>query len=97
MRASDATLSDEAWEIRETYAAFGRAFYTARLLEVGLAHVLMFVEFLLRERKMMVANKGVGLDLKKYQADFDIYMDDQLEQTMGNLIATPAAPNFEGG
>jgi hypothetical protein len=56
----------------------------------------MFGEFMLRERKTMVANKGVGFDLKKYQADFDTYLDGQFEQTMGSLIKrTEALPYFD--
>ncbi len=83
MRGSDNDLTDEMWDVRETYAAFGRAYYMACVLEVGLAHALMYGEFLLDK---LVLNKGKDFDLKQYQSEFDTYMDSQFAKTMGNII-----------
>jgi hypothetical protein len=95
MRVTDTALNDEQWEVRETYAAFGRAFYTSCLLEVGLAHVLMFGEFMLQERGKLVAG-GEGFDQIRYTRDFDTYMDNQFKQTMGNTIKrAQALPYFD--
>ena len=79
-------LDDESWQVRETFAYFGRAAYMASVLEVGLAHVLMFSQFMMQERDKFVANKGKGFDRKAYEADFDAFMEQQFAQTMGNLI-----------
>jgi hypothetical protein len=86
MGGRDEDLNDEAWDVRETFAYFGRAFYMASVLEVGLAHALMFGEFMLGEREKMIATKGKGFDRKQYEADFDAYMDKQFGQTMGQIM-----------
>lgn len=82
-RANDKDLSDEIWDVRETYAAFGRAFYMACVLEVGLSHALMFGEFM---SDQLVKNRETPFDLERYQSAFDKYMDEQFSQTMGNII-----------
>lgn len=79
-------LDEENWEIRETFAFFGRAIYMASVLEVGLAHVLMHGQFMMRERDKYIAAGGKSFDRKAYEASFDAYMKDQFAQTMGNLI-----------
>jgi hypothetical protein len=82
----DEELDEESWDIRETFAYFGRAFYMASVLEVGLAHALMHGEFMIQERKKFAARMGIGFDRKQYEADFDAYLDKQFAQTMGNII-----------
>jgi hypothetical protein len=84
--AVDEELDEESWDIRETFAYFGRAFYSASCLEVGLAHALLFSGFMMEVRNKYVANKGKGFDQKQYQADFDAYMERQFAQTMGNIV-----------
>src|ERR1700681_837385 len=81
MSVRDADLDDEAWDVRETFAHFGRAFYAASVLEVGLAHALMFGEFLLQVGQNIKATKGKGFDRKQYEAEFDAFMERQFAQT----------------
>jgi hypothetical protein len=79
-------IDEESWDIRETYAYFGSAFYMASCLEVGLAHALMYAEFLMEVKRELDATKGKGFDRKQYEANFDAYMNKQFSQTMGNII-----------
>src|SRR5687768_10397067 len=79
-------MDEEGWDIRETFAFFGRAFYMASVVEVGLAHALMFTEFMMQERNQFLAKGAAEFDRKTYEARFDAYMDAQFAQTMGNLI-----------
>jgi hypothetical protein len=82
----DQELDAESWEIRETFAYYGRAVYTSSVVEVALAHVLMFAQFMKQARDDYIATKGKGFDRKQYERDFDAFMDDQFAQTMGNLM-----------
>jgi hypothetical protein len=79
-------LDEENWDIRETFAFYGRAAYMASVLEVGLAHVLLHSQFMKRVHDELVATKGKGFDRTAYEAEFDKFMDEQFAQTMGNLI-----------
>src|SRR5688572_8373897 len=89
-------LDDENWDIRETFAYFGRAFYMAGVLEVGLAHALMFGEFLMSVRDRLAASNGKGFSQARHEAEFDEYMDAQFRKTMGNLIKhVEALPYFD--
>jgi hypothetical protein len=79
-------LDEQSWQVRETFAYFGRAAYMASVLEVGLAHVLMLSQYMMQEREKIIATKGKGFDRKAYEAGFDAFMDQQFAQTMGNLV-----------
>jgi hypothetical protein len=79
-------MDEEAWDTRETFAYFGRTYYTATVLEVGLAHVLMFADFLREVKQEYDATKGKGFNRPQYEARFDEYMAKQFAQTMGNII-----------
>jgi len=79
-------LDEENWDIRETFAFFGRATYMASVLEVGLAHVLMHGQFMKQVRDEYIATKGKNFDRKAYESSFDKFMEEQFAQTMGNLI-----------
>ena len=79
-------MDEEAWDIRETFAFFGRTFYMASALEVALAHALLFTEFLRSVQEEFVKTKGKGFGCARYQARFDEYMEKQFAQTMGNII-----------
>jgi hypothetical protein len=78
--------TEESEQTKETFAYFGRAFYMASVVETGLAHVLLQAEFLTSVRDEYVRTKGKGFDRKKYEADFDAFMEKNFAQTMGNLI-----------
>lgn len=86
MWARDEHLDDDSWERREVFAYFGSAMYMASVLEVGLSHVLMHGQYMKQVRDNYIAKRGKGFDRKKYEADFDAFMDNQFAQTMGNLI-----------
>jgi hypothetical protein len=79
-------LDSHSWEIRETFAYYGRAVYTSSVVEVALAHVLLFAQFMKKVREGYIATKGKGFDRKQYERNFDAFMDDQFAQTMGNLM-----------
>jgi hypothetical protein len=79
-------LDEENWDIRETFAFYGRAAYMASVLEVGLAHVLMYSQYMKQVHDEFVTTKGKGFDRKAHEAAFDKFMDEQFAQTMGNLI-----------
>jgi hypothetical protein len=79
-------LDRDSWEIRETFAYYGRAVYASSVVEVALAHVLLFAQFLKKVRDNYVATKGKGFDRKQYERDFDTFMAEQFAQTMGNLM-----------
>jgi hypothetical protein len=80
------TEEEEGEQIKETFAYFGRAFYMASVIETGLAHVLLQAEFMESVREEYVRTKGKGFDRKKYETEFDAFMENNFAQTMGNLI-----------
>ena len=82
----DEELDLHGWEIRETFAYYGRAVYMSSVVEVALAHVLLFAQFMKKVRDNYIATKGKGFDRNQYECDFDTFMDDQFAQTMGNLM-----------
>jgi hypothetical protein len=84
-------MEEESWDVRETFAYFGNAFYMASVFEVGLAHALLFCDFLSKVSREYREAKGVGFDRAKYEAEFDAFMDDQFAQTLGNLIKRVSA------
>jgi hypothetical protein len=79
-------MDEDAWDTRETFAYFGRTFYMASALEVGLAHALLFAEFLHDEQQRLLATREDDFDKKQYQTRFDAYVEKQFAQTMGNII-----------
>lgn len=80
-------MDEESWDTRETFAYFGRTFYLASTLEVGLAHALMFTEFLYSVKQEFIKDGGKSFDRARYEAEFDAYMEKQFAQTMGNIIS----------
>jgi len=82
----DHDLDDDSWDVRETFAYFGRAFYMASVLEVGLAHALLFGEFMQSVQNQMAVDKGKHFDRAQFERDFDAYMNKQFSLTMGNII-----------
>jgi hypothetical protein len=79
-------LDPHSWEIRETFAYYGRAVYVSSVVEVALAHVLLYAQFLRKVRDDYIATNGKGVDRKQYEHAFDTFMNDQFVQTMGNLM-----------
>lgn len=95
MDERDEELDEKSWEIRETFAYFGLAYYMACCLEVGLAHSLMYGEFLMQEHQKLVAAKGRGFDRKRYERDFDAFMEKHFAKTMGGVAQLASKlPNF---
>lgn len=79
-------LDEDNWDVRETFAFYGRAAYMASVLEVGLAHVLMLSQFMKQVRDEFNATERREFDRSKYEAEFDKFMEEQFAQTMGSLI-----------
>lgn len=84
---NDGELDEKSWDLRETFAYFGRAFHFASVLEVGLAHALMYGEFLHAVQAQLKETKGAGFDRARYEADIDAYMQNQFDQTMGSALS----------
>jgi hypothetical protein len=61
-------MDEESWDTRETFAYFGRTFYLASTLEVGLAHALMFTEFLHSVKQEFIKDGGKSFDRARYEA-----------------------------
>ena len=66
-REFDAELSDGEWELRETYAAFGRAIQNACVLEGQLVLALMLGEFLTKIGRK--AEQMGGISKKQHRAE----------------------------
>lgn len=77
---------DEGEHVKEVFAHFGRAYYEAGVLETGLAIALMQIDFLSRVRDQYLADRGKSFDRIQYEAEFDLFMENQHAQTLGNLI-----------
>jgi len=86
MHRRDEGLDDASWDRRETFAYFGFASYQVSVPETGLAHALLWSNFLTRVGKEYRATKGQGFDRAGYEAAFDKFMEQQFDQTMGNLL-----------
>ena len=77
-------------------AYFGRASYMASVLEVGLAHALMFGEFFIEIRRELLVTKGKCFSRAQYEARFDAFMNGQFAKTMGTIKKRVAAlPNID--
>ena len=89
-------MGDDATDehVKTVYAHFGLALYLAQVLEHGLANALMCAELLPRRA-------GKPVPRKEWEAEFDAFMDQQFEQTLGRLIrglrsATSVPADLEG-
>lgn len=74
-------MSDDSADahVKTVYAHFGLALYLAQVLEHGLANALMCTELLPRRA-------GKPVPRKEWEAEFDMFMNQQFEQTLGRLI-----------
>jgi hypothetical protein len=86
MATRDDDLNDESWDIRQTFAYFGLAFYEASVLERGLVNTLLCGEFLMQVKQRYVATRGRGFDRRQFEAEFDAFLSEQFKLTMGNII-----------
>ena len=72
-------------QIKETFARFGRAAYMANVLETGLAHTILQIDFMTDVRKEFIRTQGKNFNREKYEKDFDAFLEKQFSQTMGKL------------
>lgn len=77
---------EESEQIKETFARFGLVVYVANVVETGLVHALLQLDFLASVREEYIKAKGQGFDRKKYEADFDAFMQRHFADTMGTLV-----------
>ena len=70
---------DRDEHVKTVYAHFGLAMYLAQVLEHGLANAMMSAELLPRRA-------GKPVPRKEWEAEFDVFMDQQYQQTLGRLI-----------
>jgi ABC-type transporter Mla subunit MlaD len=69
---------EEAPDMKEVFAYFGRTAYMANVLEVALAQTLLQVEFMTNLRATVLKNQGSDFDRAKYENEFG--------KTMGQLV-----------
>ncbi|NWF74715.1 MAG: hypothetical protein HXY51_16990 [Nitrospirae bacterium] len=79
--------------VKSVYAQFGLALYLAQVLEHGLANALIAAELLPRRA-------GKPVPREQWEAEFDVFMDQQFQQTLGRLIralraASPVPSDLE--
>lgn len=65
--------------VKNVYAHFGLALYLAQVLEHGLANALMCAE-------LLPLRGGKPVPRGEWEAEFDAFMEQQFEQTLGRLI-----------
>ena len=92
MRTEDGDDKDE--HVKNVYAHFGLAMYFAQVLEHGLVNTMMCAELLPRRA-------GKPVPKKAWEAEFDAFMNEQYQKTLGRLIhalknATSVPPDLEG-
>ena len=80
--------------VKTVYAHFGLALYLASVLEHGLANTLMCAE-------LLPSRAGSPVPRMQWEAEFDAFMDQQFEKTLGRLIrslnnATSVPMELEG-
>ena len=84
---------DKDEHVKNVYAHFGLAMYFAQVLEHGLANTMVCAELLPRRA-------GKPVPKKAWEAEFDAFMNEQYQQTLGRLIralknATSIPPDLE--
>ena len=67
-------IDEESWQIREVYAKYGLAIYTAQCLETGLVNLLVALK---------LNDRG-----KITRADIDSFYEKNYEKTLGKLISS---------
>lgn len=85
---------DKDDHVKTVYAHFGLAIYLAQVLEHGLANAMMSAE-------LLPQRAGKPVSRKQWEAEFDVFMDQQYQQTLGRLIralknATSVPSDLEG-
>jgi AcrR family transcriptional regulator len=80
-------------QVKTVYAHFGLALYLAQVLEHGLANALMCTELIPRRA-------GNPVPRKKWEAEFDAFIEQQFKHTLGRLIqhldsTTPVPDDLE--
>jgi hypothetical protein len=73
-------------QIMETFARFGRAIYMANVVELGLAHTLLQIEFLTPAREKFIQSQGKNFDRKKFDAEFEAFMEKRRNGSALTLI-----------
>lgn len=79
-------IERKRWEPRETFAFFGRAFCMASEFEVGLAHALLYSEFVSEVKRRNFQPSGKDFDHRRYEAEFDDFFENRFAQTIQNLL-----------
>jgi hypothetical protein len=65
-------IDDESWQIREVYAKYGLAMYSAQCFETGLVNLLISLK--LKDREKII------------RSDIDLFTEKNYEKTLGRLI-----------
>lgn len=70
---------DKNEHVKNVYAHFGLAMYFAQVLEHGLANAMMSAQ-------LLPQRAGRPVKKKEWEAEFDAFMNEQYQQTLGRLI-----------
>jgi uncharacterized protein with HEPN domain len=65
-------IDEESWQIREVYAKYGLAMYSAQCFETGLVNLLISLK--LKDREKII------------RSDIDLFTEKYYEKTLGRLI-----------
>jgi len=65
-------IDEESWQIREVYAKYGLAMYSAQCFETGLVNLLVSLK--LKDREKII------------RSDIDLFTEKNYEKTLGGLI-----------
>jgi hypothetical protein len=79
-------IYDEGEHTKTVFAHFGRAYYMANVFETGLALAIVQLEFLTGVTDRIRREGHKTFDRRRYEADFDAFMERQHAQTLGNLL-----------
>ena len=79
-------IYDEGEHTKTVFAHFGRAYYTANVFETGLANAILQLEFLTVVSDRIRREGRKTFDQRRYEADFDDFMERQHAQTLGTLL-----------
>jgi hypothetical protein len=79
-------IYDAGEHIKEVFAHFGRAYYYAGAMETGLACILLYLDFLAKQKPKIKAAGPQNFNRPKYDVEFDAFMKSQHAKTIGNLM-----------
>jgi len=72
-----------------------RAIYLGNVLELGLAQTLLQIEFLTPARERFIKEQGAQFDRKKFDAEFDAFMEKTVSKRPWGTLNLPVSQRAE--